>query len=167
MHEVVPSPDAPLGRADVTRRWAIAPGDGAPAFPGVTTTEADRFGAALAALPAARRAEALVPVVLPVVLSDGAGPYLLGAAGDLVLAVAPHPARDGDHVAIGPGAPGTHRVGVAAPREDGLWEWVVRADVADADRVAALDDLASAGPGTPLGPWAERWDRAAGRPGNP
>lgn len=167
MHEVVPSHDAPLGRSDVTRRWALALGDGAEAFAGVTRTEADRFGPALSALTAAERAEALVAVELGVVLSDGAGPYLLGADGVLLLAVGAHPSRPGESVVMGPAAPGAHRIGVAAPAPDGLWVWRVRAEVADADRVAALDDLAAAGPGTALASWADRWRRPAGEPRNP
>lgn len=167
VHEAVPYPDAPLGRSDVTRRWALALGDGAATFAGVTRTEADRFGPALSALPVAERAQALVPVELGVVLSDGAGPYLLGADGILLLAVGPHPSRPGESVVMGSGAPGGHRVGTAAPAADGLWAWRARAEVADADRIAALDDLAATGPGTPLAPWADRWGRPAGEPPNP
>ncbi len=79
-------------------------------------------------------------ITLPVVLSDGAGPYVLDADGRITLVLAPHPAVAGAHLAMGEAAP-DHRIGLVRPVAGPVWEWVARAEVAAARRVDALDAL--------------------------
>jgi|GEM_PF-462627 len=154
----IPAPDAPLGAPDVTRRWALDLGDG-PCFPGLTPEEADRAAPALGALDPAARAGALVPVQLPVLLTDGAGPHLVDVAGRLLLAVGAH-GDDGDaRVAMGPEGPGWEIVGVVRPAPVApLWRWTARARVAPAARVPALDALLAAAGAAALSAWEARWD---------
>ena len=157
MHTHVAAPGAALGASDPTRRWALDLGDGA-RFPGVTPEEADRFGPALAALPAPARAGALLPVRLPVLLTDGAGPHLLDVDGRLLLAVGPHGALPGARVVMGAEGPGWERVGVAHPGPgEGLWSWAAWARVPPAARVPALDALLEARDGQGLAAWRDRW----------
>ncbi|MGD9571136.1 MAG: hypothetical protein AB7V62_04550 [Thermoleophilia bacterium] len=138
--DIVAAPGAPAGAADATRRWAVAFPDGRPRFAGVTRPEGARAAPALLALGEDGWDDGLVEVALPVVLSDGAGPYLIDAAGRITLVLAPHPAILGAHVAMGVPSPG-HRVGIAGRAGEGAWRWLARADVDAGDRVAALDDL--------------------------
>ncbi len=149
--EIVARPDAPAGASDATRRWALRMDDGVERFAGVTRVEAAAAGPALQALGPDGWDDGLVEIVLPVVLSDGAGPYLLDADGRITLVLGPHPAITGAHVAMGHPAPG-HHVGLVA-RAGAAWRWLARAEVDPAGRVAALDAL-DACPGLPE---ALRW----------
>jgi hypothetical protein len=151
---LMPAPEAVLGRSDPTRRWAIAFEDGSPWFPGLTRPEAEAAAPWLAAMAPAERRAALVAVVLPVVLSDGAGPYVIDARGGLVLVLGPHRALAGALVAMGPAEP-DHAIGLVERSEHG-WRWIVRAQVAPADRLAALDALDEAGDRPAAAAWAER-----------
>jgi hypothetical protein len=151
--ELVASDGAPLGSSDPTRRWALRFPDGTVRFPGVTRVEGFAAAGALAA--AADPDRALVQVTLPVVLSDGAGPHLVDADGRLVLALGPHPRIGGAAVAMGEAAP-HHAIGLVEPLAQApLWRWIVRAWVAPADRVAALDALDAAADRAA----AEAWER--------
>jgi hypothetical protein len=136
----IAAPDAGLGRADPTRRWAIAFPDGSTRFAGLTRPEAEAALGWLAAGSVREADIALVAVALPVVLSDGAGPHLLDARGRLVLALGPHPAIAGASIAMGPAEP-AHPIGLVRPDPSGGWRWIVRAEVAPEDRVDALDRL--------------------------
>ncbi len=149
---LVAAPRAPAGAADATRRWAVALPDGRPRFPGVTRPEGTRAAPALLALGPGGWDDALVEVALPVVLSDGAGPYLIDAVGHITLVLAPHPAIVGAHVAMGVPSPG-HRLGILGRAGEGTWRWLARADVEPGDRVTALDDLDAC----PDLAHAERW----------
>jgi hypothetical protein len=141
---LVEAPDAPAGAVDATRRWALAFPDGRLRFPGIARTEAAAVLDALARLDPDGWDDALVAITLPVVLSDGAGPHLLDAAGRITLALGVHPAIAGARVAMGEARP-RHRVGLVAPVGEGpLWRWLAAREV-DADgRVAALDALDAA-----------------------
>jgi hypothetical protein len=157
---VVAADDAALGSGDVTRRWAVADHDGIVRWPGVTRVEADAMCAALT-----RRADpsvnALAHVELGVVLSDGAGPYLVDADGCLVLVIDEHPARRDWHIAMGNVATDRVRLGVARPEARGImWEWCARAEVAAPDRIVALDGLAACDDDATLQEWNRRWARA-------
>lgn len=169
MAEAVAHPEAPLGRSDPTRRWAVRTDDGAVAFPGLTTVEADRVGDVLDSAGAAARARMLVPVTLPVVLSDGAGPYLLAHDGTLVLVLGAHPHVDGLALAMGTPNPGVRWVAGVRRVDDGAaWSVVASAEMPEAEAVAALDGLADAAGDMGVAAWAARW--RAGRPtpdGNP
>jgi hypothetical protein len=139
--ELVPAPDAPAGLSDATRRWALAFPDGALRFAGITREEAAAVQAALAGGPPGRWDRALVEVVLPVIVSDGAGPYLLDATGRITLALGAHGALPGLRVAMGEPRP-RHRVGLVRPTgEARVWEWAWDAEVDPEMRVAALDAL--------------------------
>lgn len=149
---LVARPDAPAGGTDATRRWALAFSDGRERFPGIARTEAGPVLSAPPA-PAGEWDRLLVRVVLPVVLSDGAGPHLLDAEGRLVLALGAHPRLPDAALAMGEGRP-DHRVGLVTPVGDGaLWRWLADDVVAPADRVAALDALDALGPDDDLGGW--------------
>lgn len=154
---LVAAPDAPAGAADAGRRWALRAGDDAPdLFPGIAPEEADEVVAALAVITPEHRRRTAVEVALPVVLSDGAGPYLLDARGRLALALAPHPRVVGARVAMGEPAP-AHRIGAVRRLGEGrLWEWLCAADVMPADRVDALDELDAAQTVADLDHWEAR-----------
>lgn len=153
---IVPAPDAPAGAADPTRRWALRMPDGAERFPGVTRTEGAGAAAALAALEPVRWDGALVEVVLPVVLSDGAGPYLLDRDGRLTLVLGAHRAISGAHVAMGAPSPG-HAIGAVERRGGGLWEWLARVDAGPDGRVRALDGLDACADAAAARRWASDW----------
>lgn len=163
--ELVPAPDAPLGGPDPTRRWALALG-GATVFPGIAPEEADRTWDALAAMTPHELALALVPVHLPVVLSDGAGPHLLDATGRLLLAVGEQGRLPGLHVVMGPDGAGAERIGVAGPGpgegRGGLWRWRVWARVPPVQRLPALDALARAAGADDLRSWRDGWTESGG-----
>jgi len=152
---LVEAPDAALGRGDPTRRWAIAHETGLGAFPGITRPEGR---AALDVLvPGGQWGHCLVAVSLPVLLSDGAGPYLVDAGGALVLAVAEHPRLSGLRVGIGPLEDGIEQIGVverAGPPSDAVWCWRAVARVGAATRLAALDALDEVSEITALPDWA-------------
>jgi len=96
----------------------------------------------------------LVAVVLPVVLSDGAGPYVIDASGGLVLVLGPHRRLPGGLVAMGPAEP-DHAIGLVE-RSGAGWRWIARAEVAPADRIAALDELDEVADRPAAAAWAER-----------
>ena len=125
-------------------------------MPGLTRPEADAAARWLAAVPDADRHLALAEVALAVLLSDGAGPYLLGADGELILVLGPHPHIAGVHVAMG-GQPSEHRVGAVGPLPDGGWLWLARAGVQDDQRVPALDSVAAVAAMAGLTAWAREW----------
>jgi hypothetical protein len=123
----------------------------------VTRPEGEAAAVWLAALAPAEWARALVPVTLPVVLSDGAGPYLLDVAGRLILAVAEHPRIDGARLAMGPAEP-RHPLGLVRPAPGGAgWRWLARADVTPERRMEALDALDALGAATEAEAWAARF----------
>lgn len=152
--DIVACPWAPLAASDPTRRWALRSPDGAHLFPGLTRPEAVGAATRLGGQVPAAWDRALVEVALPVVVSDGAGPYLVDARGRLVLALGPHPSVAGALVAMGPPDP-RHAVGLVRASTDGGWEWVARAEVAPDERTAALDALAAAPDEAAAAAWAE------------
>ena len=138
---VVAAPMAAAGSSDPSRRWAIAFPDGADRFAGVTRPEAERAIPTLEALGAQVWDGALVEVALAVLLSEGAGPYLLDVAGRITLVLGPHPAIADAHLAMGEPVP-DHRVGLVRRLADGaVWEWLAERLVPPELRVAALDAL--------------------------
>lgn len=154
------APDAPAGSGDPTRRWALEFPDGATRFAGVARDEAQAVVDELARLDPTQWSRALVEVSLPVVLAEGAGPYLLDAGGRITLALGPHPALAGHLVAMGEPRP-NHRIGLVRRLAGRLWTWEVDAEVAPDERVAALERLdAAAGPAD-----ARRWQQEARRGG--
>ena len=160
---IVPAPEAPAGRSDPTRRWALAFPDGAVRFPGVARTEAARAAPGLAGLEPAALERALVEVALPVVVSEGAGPYLLDAGGRLTLALGSHPRVAEAAVAMSEPLPG-YRLGLVRRRAgEGVWTWLAMAEVSEEERVQALDDLDEQGAEEALGDWERRWRQSAGR----
>ncbi len=163
---IVPADDAALGSGDPTRRWALADRRGAVRWPGLTRNEAEALAAALSAAGTVDLDATLGQVELGVVLSDGAGPYLVDADGVLVLAVAAHPRLDGLAIAMATTDTDHARIGVVRPRAvPAGWEWVARAGCAPADRIRALDELAATGSPEGLRQWHRRWaERGAGPP---
>jgi len=154
---VVASPRAPAGSADPSRRWALAFPDGIERFAGITRPEGDAAAPALGEMAPGGWERALVEVVLAVVLSEGAGPYMLDASGRITLVLGPHPRVAGAHLAMGEPAP-AHRIGLVRRRDDGpVWEWTARSDVAPARRVEALDELDTAADAGEAGAWERRW----------
>jgi len=161
--QLVACPAAPLGGGDPTRRWGVRDTDDSVRWPGLTRPEAEGLLSVLARSDVASE-DLLVQVELDVVLSDGAGPYLLDADGLLVLVVGAHPAGADVHVAIG--QPGPDRARIGAVRRAGFapgWSWVARAEVPGAARVAVLDALAAADDSAALHAWAARTN-AGGMP---
>lgn len=154
---LVAAPSAPTGAADAGRRWALRPADGGPdLFPGIAPDEADEVVPALGGVSPSRWGRLAVEIALPVVLSDGAGPYLLDARGRLALVLVAHPQVVGLRIAMGEPAPG-HRIGAVRRTGEGrLWEWVCAADVAPGDRVDALSDLDAAATVADLDLWEKR-----------
>ena len=152
---MIRAPDAPLGGGDPTRRYALGTG-GTTVMPGLTRPEAEAAAEWLADVPAADLPLVLAEVALPVLLSDGAGPHLLGADGALVLVLAAHPRLEGMHVAMGAPSPG-HAVGAVRRLRGGGWVWMARAEVADDLRVAALDALDAVADAAALMAWADEW----------
>ena len=139
--DIVAAPSAPIGSGDISRRWALAAADGIARFPGVTRPEAQAAATAMAGVAPERWDDLLVEVTLAVVLSDGAGPYLLDARGRLTLVLGPHRGISRAHVTMGDAAP-EHSIGLTRRLDDGpLWEWLARADVPPAGVVEALDAL--------------------------
>jgi hypothetical protein len=155
-----PAPSATLGRTDTTRRWAMRFPDGRVRFAGTTRVEADQATATLEALAVPELHRALVRVELGVVLSDGAGPYLVDANGALVLVVGSHEASTDVSVAISEAAP-NHDIGLVAPLGSGVWVWRAMASVAPAQRVSALDELAECRDLSAAAQWQTRWRSTA------
>lgn len=158
--EAVPADNAPLGSGDPTRRWALRCDDGATRWPGVTRNEALALAAALADRPAADGV--LAQVELGVVLSDGAGPYLVDADGLLVLVVDRHPGLEAMHIAMGNTATDRVRIGALGRIAPAAWMWVASAELAARDRIAALDELAAATDRGALQVWNARWETRLG-----
>lgn len=157
--QLVAAPRAPAGSGDPSRRWTLAFPDGLGRFAGVTRLEARAATPALDALGPDGWDDALVEVTLAVVVSEGAGPYMIDALGRITLVLGPHPALAAAHLAMGEPAP-DHRVGLVRARADGpVWEWIARSDVPADGRVAALDELVAV---TDLA-GVLRWARAARR----
>lgn len=153
---MVPAPDAPAGASDATRRWALAFPDGVRRFAGVAPHEGEGAWPVLTRLPPDRWDGLLVEITLPVVLSDGAGPYLLDAQGRVTLALGAHPAVADARVAMGEASPG-HRIGALRRLEEThVWEWLCDAVVAPADRVDALTSLDEALDEGALARWEHR-----------
>ena len=146
---------APMSGGDPSRVHGVDDGTRV-LLPGLTRPEAEAACVWLAALDASDLPLALAEVVLPVVLTGGAGPYLLDADGALMLALAEHPALPDARVVMG-AIPGGSAVGAARPVSGFGWAWLVRARVDDADRVRALDELDDARTATDLRQWADRW----------
>lgn len=147
-----------MGSADVTRRWGVAAG-GDVLFPGLTRPEADAAAAWLVPLTQAERRRSLVEIELPVVLSDGAGPYLLDASGTLVLALGAHPSIEGAFVSMGPAEP-RHALGLVTRCPYGGFRWIARGWASDDGRAAALDALDTCADSAA----AEGWERVHGGP---
>jgi len=158
--EVVAVPDAPLGAADATRRWGVRCPDAKVRWPGVTRPEAAALVARVTA-GAFAPDELLIQVDLGVVLSDGAGPYLVDADGLLVLVVDAHPVLAGLHIVMGQPGPERARIGAVRPLgTTTCWSWGCRADVPAAARIAALDALVGADREGALQAWAVRANSA-------
>ncbi len=138
---VVRAPDAPLGRADATRRWALRFADGTTSFAGVTRPEGERMARRLSGRGVGDRERAAIALRLPALLSDGAGPHLLGSDGALALALGPHSAIPEARIAMSEPAP-LHRIGIVVEDTDDLWWWAVSAFVAPGQRIVMLDRLA-------------------------
>jgi len=135
--------DSALSGVDPSRRYGLALGGGAPAFAGLGHDEAERVAAALGGLSQVGAGALLVEVVLPIVLSDGAGPHLLDVDGRLTLAVADHPTIPGARIAVGAASP-LQRIGLvrrAEPASAPLWEWLAVREAPESQRVAVLDEL--------------------------
>ncbi|MFN8121457.1 MAG: hypothetical protein U0237_03405 [Thermoleophilia bacterium] len=143
--DIVPAPGAPLGRADHTRRWALRFPDGAERFPGIIRPEAEAAAPVMGAMAPSAWATALVRVDLEVVLTDGAGPYLVDAEGTLVLVLGPHPAMGDLRVAMGQPDGATHHLGLVREVAGGVWGWFADARVPSTARVQALDGLVATG----------------------
>lgn len=152
---IIPAPDAPAGASDVTRRWAILCPDGRARWPGLTRGEATDHGALLAGSGAeADLDRILARVQLPAVLSDGAGPHLIDARGEVVIAIADHPRLDG---AVAMGGPGPqYSVGLLRGRQEPPWCWRARARVGD-ERIAALTALDELTGEDELDAWRDQW----------
>lgn len=152
---IISAPDAPAGASDVTRRWAILCPDGRSRWPGLTRGEAAEHAATLdiAATPA-ELDRVLARVQLPAVLSDGAGPHLIDAGGEIVIAIADHPRLQG---AVAMGGPGPrYSVGLLSGRRQPPWRWRARARVGD-ERIAALTALDELAAEDELDAWRDHW----------
>jgi len=152
-----PAPEAVLGRSDDTRRWAISDDAGRLWFPGLTRPEGRE---ALRGLPPGKWQSQLVEVALPVLLSDGAGPHLLDAWGNLVLALGEHPHVEASRLALGPIGDKEQAGLVMRQGSASVWRWVARAVIDPGHRVQALDELERVGAVESLVRWlhaADAW----------
>lgn len=150
--------DALLAAGDPTRGHAVSD-DGRLLLPGLTRPEAEAACVWLATVDPRNRPLVLAEVALPVVLTEGAGPHLLDAPGTLVLVLGPQPHIAGAHVAMGAPSP-RYAVGVVREIGGGGWLWLARAEVAEADRVAALDGADGSVGDDALRAWAREWAAA-------
>lgn len=156
--ELVSFPSAPLGASDTTRRFSLRFDDGARRFPGLTRGEAAVMITRLGGPAGALRDDLLVAIGLPVLVSDGAGPYLLAADGSLVLVLGPH-AHLRDHcVAMGQPNP-DHLIGAVVDERDVGWHWTACATVSSDQHIDALDGLAAAADEVSLSAWGKRWNQ--------
>lgn len=154
---VVAAPGAPAMGGDPTRRWAIGFPDGRARMAGLTRIEADRLIPLVRAELAERWDDLLAEVTLPVVVSDGAGPYLLDAAGRLVLVLGAHRRLAGMSLAMGQPSP-DHRLGVVVPVVPArLWLWRAGVSIGADQRVAGLDELDIVADPPALAAWARRF----------
>ena len=155
------APSAPAGSGDPTRRWALDFPDGRARFPGVARTEAQAVVPDLERTDPADWDACLVEVALPVVVSEGAGPYLLDAAGRITLALGPHPSLADRLVAMGEPAP-DHRIGLVRRVAGRLWRWEADAEVEPARRVEALDRLHQVADAAAAARWRDEIRRGGG-----
>jgi len=156
MMDVVAVPDARLGASDVTRRWGMQRPDGRIGWPGITAVEGDRAARGCDSCASSTFDDALVCIDLGVVLSDGAGPYLLDADGVLVLIVAQHPALIACHIALGQYDDGRFRIGVVRDcAMNGWWRWEGYRDVSMDEQIAALDACHALASDQDLTRWAD------------
>jgi hypothetical protein len=153
--EVIRVDDAPMAGGDPTRRYGVA-ADGRVLMPGLTRDEAARACEWLPHLDAADCPLALSEVLLPVVLTDGAGPHLLDAHGRLVLVLGAHPVLPDARMAMGQAAT-AYVMGLVQPLAGGGWAWLVRAESDEDARVEVLDDLDAAADWPAAREWARRW----------
>ncbi|HEX2504110.1 MAG TPA: hypothetical protein VHK00_09205 [Miltoncostaeaceae bacterium] len=156
-----PAPAAPAGSGDPTRRWALDFPDGSTRFPGIARTEAETAIPELERMDPAEWDGALVEVSLPVLLSEGAGPYLLDAAGRITLALGAHPALAEQLVAMGEAGP-AHRLGLVRRVAGRVWSWTVDAEVMPGQRVEQLDRLDAAADADAALRWQDEARRAGG-----
>jgi hypothetical protein len=163
--DVVPVPAAPLGAADATRRWGVLCDDGDVRWPGMTRVEAEDACPALAGGGPDQWGATLIRVELGVVLSDGAGPYLVDADGVLVLVLDRHSHIADGHLAMGQRDEARARIGLVSDRgAHGAWRWLARADVDVAAMVAVLDQLADADTEEAIVRWQDDRGSAADLP---
>ena len=155
---MVSFPSAPLGASDRTRRLALRFGDGAHRFPGVTRGEAAVMIERLATAAGAPRDDLLIAIGLPVLVSDGAGPYLLAADGSLVLVLGSHPRLPEYQVAMGQPNP-DHLIGAVVDAPQLGWHWLTCASVTPDQQIEALDDLVAANDPTAFATWSQRWNQ--------
>ena len=140
MMDVLAVPDARLGASDVTRRWGMRRADGRIGWPGITAVEGDRAARGCDRCASSAFDNALVCIELGVVLSDGAGPYLVDVDGTLVLVLAQHPALSACHLAMSQYDDGHFRVGVVRDcAMNGWWRWEGFRDISADDQIVALD----------------------------
>jgi len=166
--QIIPANDAALGSGDPTRRWALADHRGAVRWPGLTRNEADALAVALSVSDPADADAVLGQVELGVVLSDGAGPYLLDADGVLVLVIDAHPRVDGVAIAMANTATDRVRIGAVRPlAAAGGWQWLARTGCAAVDRIRALDELAAATTTAGLREWHQTWNARGVEPSIP
>ncbi len=156
-----PAPAAPAGSGDPTRRWALGFPDGSARFPGIARTEAQAVIPELGRMDPAEWDGALVEVALPVLLSEGAGPYLLDAAGRITLALGPHPALAEHLVAMGEPGP-AHRIGLVRRVAGRVWSWTVDAEVMPGRRVEELERLDAAADADAALRWQDEARRGGG-----
>lgn len=149
---------APLGASDTTRRFAVRLPDGEVRFRGVTRMEGAALCDRLRGLRAVPADDLLVSIGLPVMVSDGAGPYLLAADGSLVLVLGPHPTIQGALVAMGQTNP-DQLVGTVRDDPSAGWHWTACASVDPERHIGALDGLAEATDLSGLRAWSTLWDR--------
>ena len=156
--ELVSFPSAPLGASDTTRRFSLRFDDGARRFPGLTRGEAALMITRLGGPAGGLRDDLLVAIGLPVLVSDGAGPYLLAADGSLVLVLGPHAHLRENFVAMGQPNP-DHLIGTVVDGPEVGWHWTACATVTSDQHVVALDELAAAADDVSLAAWGEHWNQ--------
>ena len=153
--DIVPASHSRLGGSDHTRRWALQAPGGPPRFAGVTRPEADGARGWLGALDDHDMDDVLVPVQLEVVMSDGAGPYMLDAAGNLILRVGDHPIIPGCSIAMGEVDTAMVRLGAVVDRRPEGFVWIASRTVSHASRVGELDRLAACSGSGDLHSWRD------------